>query len=226
MRKAAGTGSAICFVIAAVAIWWQTAPATNAAGLNAAHNAIGWRAEPTAAAKVADRFPTASEMFVTRDFIRAPDGRERTTTTIASSKTDRQPRKGPDCGGADRAGCQVAVLDAAVRQAPQPATIERRVDANTSELVRTQSRAPSPSCRQDLPAATARMERALAQVRHGRGTDSAEACAAYRRGFFEIVKAREVTALCKTGPERVQDLGRIDAAVEDINGAIATSCGT
>ena len=44
--------------------------------------------------------------------------------------------------------------------------------------------------------------------------------------FFEVVKAREVTALCKTGTERAQDLGRIDAAVENINAAIAMSCGT
>ena len=73
---------------------------------------------------------------------------------------------------------------------------------------------------------TARLERALAQARQGKPAADGDACAAYRRDFFEVVKAREVTALCKTGTERVQDLGRIDAAVENINGAIAMSCGT
>jgi hypothetical protein len=40
-----------------------------------------------------------------------------------------------------------------------------------------------------------------------------------------MVQAREVTAMCKSGTERDQDLGRIDTAVENINGAIARGCG-
>jgi len=39
-----------------------------------------------------------------------------------------------------------------------------------------------------------------------------------------VVKARAVTALCKSGPERERDLGRLGADVENINNAIAASC--
>ena len=81
------------------------------------------------------------------------------------------------------------------------------------------------SCGQNLAAATARLEQALAHVKNSRTQNGTEVCATYRRDFFEMVRAREVTALCKTGAERAQDLGRIDLAVEDINGAIAQSCG-
>jgi len=39
-----------------------------------------------------------------------------------------------------------------------------------------------------------------------------------------MVKARAVTALCKSGPERDRDLGRLDADVAHINDAIAARC--
>jgi hypothetical protein len=42
--------------------------------------------------------------------------------------------------------------------------------------------------------------------------------------LLEVVKARAVTALCKTGAERERDLGRLDADVEHINEAIASRC--
>jgi hypothetical protein len=40
------------------------------------------------------------------------------------------------------------------------------------------------------------------------------------------VKARAVTAQCKSGSERERDLGKLDGAVEDINGLIAARCGS
>lgn len=49
-------------------------------------------------------------------------------------------------------------------------------------------------------------------------------CTATRLYFFEVVKARTVTALCKSGPERERELGRFDADVEHINEAIAARC--
>jgi hypothetical protein len=88
----------------------------------------------------------------------------------------------------------------------------------------TVTRAPA-SCPQTLPAASARLERAIAAVKGGRPNETAETCAAYRRNFFDVVQAREVMALCKTGADRAQDLGRIDLALENINGTIAKSCG-
>jgi hypothetical protein len=50
------------------------------------------------------------------------------------------------------------------------------------------------------------------------------ACTATRLFFLELVKARAVIALCENGPARDRDLGRIDADVERINKAIATTC--
>jgi hypothetical protein len=38
------------------------------------------------------------------------------------------------------------------------------------------------------------------------------------------LKARAVFAGCKTGPDRDNDIGRLDGTIEDINGAIAESC--
>jgi hypothetical protein len=51
-----------------------------------------------------------------------------------------------------------------------------------------------------------------------------ERCAAYRQHFLVVVKARNVFATCKTGPDREQDIGRLDGTIEDINGGIAEAC--
>jgi hypothetical protein len=198
MRRVAGACSAVVFIIGALAIWSQTARTTNAAG-SAAVTERSVEASP--AAKVAERFPTTTEMFLPLELVRRPDNAER--QTVAAAPADPTP--------------------------PRPrTTFPERVGANTAAFVPVAnvSRVAATSCRQDLAAMTARLERALAQARQGKPAADGDACAAYRRDFFEVVKAREVTALCKTGTERVQDLGRIDAAVENINGAIAMSCGT
>jgi hypothetical protein len=42
--------------------------------------------------------------------------------------------------------------------------------------------------------------------------------------FLEVVKARAVTALCKSGTERERDLGRFDVDVAHANEAIAARC--
>ena len=80
------------------------------------------------------------------------------------------------------------------------------------------------SCKQNLPAATARMERILTQIKATRARPDADTCSSYRTNFFEMVQVREVTALCKSGAERDHDLVRIDGAVDNINGVIARSC--
>src|SRR5262249_17608869 len=96
--------------------------------------------------------------------------------------------------------------------------------AATATAAPAAATAATPPCKQNRAAASARVEKALAHVKSP-GRDRADACTAYRQDFFELVRAREMTALCKAGPERDQDLGRIDLAVEDVNGAIAESCG-
>ena len=70
--------------------------------------------------------------------------------------------------------------------------------------------------------ASARAASLQVRIKHlGTGT---EACAATRLDFLEVVKARAVTALCRSGPQRDRELGRLDADVETINNAIAASC--
>ena len=76
-------------------------------------------------------------------------------------------------------------------------------------------------CARNLADSDASMAAMQAHLAGARGPD---ACAATRLLFLELVKARAVIALCKDGPERDRDLGRIDADVERINKAIATTC--
>jgi hypothetical protein len=82
-----------------------------------------------------------------------------------------------------------------------------------------------PGCERHLAEAVTNMANQQARVKHLSNARGTEACSATRLYFLEVVKARAVIALCKSGPERAQDLGRLDADVETINNAIAASCG-
>ena len=68
---------------------------------------------------------------------------------------------------------------------------------------------------------------AAMQIRFQRlaNADAAQKCSVIRLYFLEAVKARAVTALCKRGPDRDRELGRLDADIETINGSIAAQCG-
>ena len=78
-----------------------------------------------------------------------------------------------------------------------------------------------PGCDRSLADALAHATYLQARAKAAR---RAEACAATRLYFLELVKARAVTALCKSEPERERELDRIDADVETINNAIAVRC--
>jgi hypothetical protein len=233
MGKLTGTVSAVA-LMAAIGVWSTSTLVTKAA-IN----------EQTATA--------ANTFLTTADFIREPNSAERRLMNAGKgdrlvSIADCGKREWPFLA----LDCFAATPKEAPPAAPT-ITVERQTGSSSSELVRTPASAtpaaakitapavaaptavaalaapvaPSmvaaPACKQNLAAATARVERALA---HSKGTAaSADACAGYRRDFFEMVKAREVTAMCKTGAERARDLGTIDVAVERINGAIAQSCG-
>ena len=79
-------------------------------------------------------------------------------------------------------------------------------------------------CDRNLADASANVAAMQARVKASAGVDRSEVCTATRLYFLEMVKARAVTALCKTGPERERDLGRLDADVALINDAIAARC--
>ncbi|MGB8104732.1 MAG: hypothetical protein WCF47_10685, partial [Pseudolabrys sp.] len=62
------------------------------------------------------------------------------------------------------------------------------------------------------------------RIKNLSGADRSEICTATRFYFLEVVKARAVTALCKSGTERERDLGRFDVDVAHANEAIAARC--
>jgi len=245
MRRLAGAVSAFAFIAAAACVW--SLLVTNAVGLVTPYdNGELPVREQSAAAQVADRFPTAMEMLRPVDFIRQPDRIERDSIAAAAGKGDKLTHIAA-CGRRDwpflAPECFVSPTAKLKRPPERTITVERRVGESTSELVRLAVPAAAaavvpavavrvaatiapPACKQNLAAATARMERALAHAKGVRTTGGTEMCAAYRRDFFELVQAREMTALCKTGTDRERELGSIDVAVENINGAIALSCGS
>lgn len=81
-----------------------------------------------------------------------------------------------------------------------------------------------PGCDRNLADATANVTAMQARIKKLGLTAGPEACSATQLYFLEVVKARAVTALCKGGAERERVLGRMDADVEHINGAIAARC--
>jgi hypothetical protein len=236
MCKLAGAVSAIVLAAIGAGIW--SSPGT-AAGPIAAHDSARL-IELTAATTAADRFPREAESSRAFALIQSPDAADR-GASVAAGRNDRQALV-PGCAQSNwpfiAQQCLTPPKAPAVRAAPRPAT-ERRSGEHASRraaaapaaaatpTAASASAAPAngaPACKQNLATAMARVERALAHVKGLR--DRADACTTYRQNFFDLVQAREVAALCKTGAERDQELGRIDLAVEDINGAIAKSCGS
>jgi hypothetical protein len=82
----------------------------------------------------------------------------------------------------------------------------------------------SSACKRDLTAASARVSETKARLKGLAKTRAEEKCAAYRTQFLVAVKARAVFANCKTGPDRDEEVDRLDGTIEDLNGAIAESC--
>lgn len=100
-----------------------------------------------------------------------------------------------------------AFMIAFLAEAAQPAPVER------------------PGCERNLADAATNMTALQARLKRLGKVGTVDACDANRLYFLEAVKARAVTASCKTGLERERELTRLDADVENINHAIAASCG-
>jgi len=82
----------------------------------------------------------------------------------------------------------------------------------------------TPACKRDLTIASADVSETLARMKGGGKTLEEDKCAAFRRQFLAVVKARAVFASCKTGADRDTEVDRLDGTIEHINGAIAESC--
>ena len=81
-----------------------------------------------------------------------------------------------------------------------------------------------PGCDRNLADASASVAAMQTRIKNLSGVDRSEICKATRLYFLEVVKARAVTALCKSGTERERDLGRFDVDVAHANEAIAARC--
>jgi len=81
-----------------------------------------------------------------------------------------------------------------------------------------------PGCDRNLADANASVAAMQAKIKDLSDADKSKICTATRLYFFEVVKARAMTALCKSGAERERDLGRFDADVAHANDAIAALC--
>jgi hypothetical protein len=82
----------------------------------------------------------------------------------------------------------------------------------------------SSACKRGLTAASAGVSASKARLKGLAKIRAEEKCAAYRAQFLVIVQARAVFASCKTGPDRDEEVDRLDGTIEDLNGAIAESC--
>jgi hypothetical protein len=101
----------------------------------------------------------------------------------------------------------VAVIAAAC---PLPAVAEAQLD--------------TPACKRNLMLASTGVNDVTERLRSGAKAIDDERCATYRQHLLVVVQARAVFAVCRNGPDRDVDIGRLDTTVEDINGAIAASC--
>jgi hypothetical protein len=81
-----------------------------------------------------------------------------------------------------------------------------------------------PGCDRTLADANSGVAALQARLKSLCSANGAEACNATRLYFLELVKARAVTAVCRIGPDRERELGRLDADVEHTNEAIAARC--
>jgi hypothetical protein len=81
-----------------------------------------------------------------------------------------------------------------------------------------------PGCDRNLADASTNVAAMQARLKGLDAKEDKDICTATRLYFLEVVKARAVMALCRSGPERERELGRFDTDVEHINEAIAVRC--
>jgi hypothetical protein len=251
MRKIVGAISAVALVSVAI-LTSKTIFVTQAVGMGV-EGGVGAQ---SAAARIAHRFPTSAELFrdfikPATDADRAaalsqkgdrqpiagtacgnPFSPVPTTDCLAAGGKPVQPSGAVPV--AERRPATGVSASRATTIAPEPVRthvaaavpVAAAAPLAAATPVRAAAAVPPPSCAHTLATANVRVERVLARIKDTRARQGTDACATYRNDFFAVVQAREVTALCKTGAERERDLSRIDGAVEDINSAIAVTCGT
>jgi hypothetical protein len=96
-----------------------------------------------------------------------------------------------------------------------PATPATSAQPNVSE---------SPLCQSYLSSAMATMQATEARLASLRGKQTGDVCSLTRTHYLEVVKTRAVMAQCKSGPDRTQSVGKLDATIEQLDDVIASRC--
>lgn len=96
---------------------------------------------------------------------------------------------------------------------------------STTLLLATTTKSESPGCEQNLANTTANVAAMQARLKKISSAKGPAICNATRFYFFEMVKARALTAACKNNADRERELSRLDADVEHINELVAARCG-
>jgi hypothetical protein len=83
-----------------------------------------------------------------------------------------------------------------------------------------------PACARELAVTETSLLKTLVRMQSVRKASASEQCETYRAHAAVVVKARDVFERCSTGATRTQDLGDMDGALEQVKGAIASTCAT
>jgi hypothetical protein len=82
----------------------------------------------------------------------------------------------------------------------------------------------TPQCRRDLAATEASFSATLRDLDRNKRGSTAQRCAAYRRHVAVMRKASDVFRQCSTGRERQENVGQMEASIEDFQMIIARDC--
>lgn len=84
--------------------------------------------------------------------------------------------------------------------------------------------AETPLCQSYLSNAMTTVQETQSRLQSLRGKQGSDLCSLTRTHFLEAVKTRAVVAQCKSGPDRLQSVGQLDATIEQLDDVIASRC--
>jgi hypothetical protein len=82
----------------------------------------------------------------------------------------------------------------------------------------------TPLCQNYLTTAMATMQASQARLQSVRGKQGPDLCSLTRTHYLEAVKTRAVMAQCKSGSDRTESVGQLDAAIEQLDNVISSRC--
>ena len=82
------------------------------------------------------------------------------------------------------------------------------------------------ACAHELAVTETSLLKTLVRMQSVGKASASEQCETYRAHAAVVARARDVFERCSSGPERAQELGDMDGALDRVKGAIATACTT